>query len=186
MVSACGGGEESAIDAALPADAGPCSEVVSDPVDVAGKHINPDAGMLTWPTNPPSSGNHYGQWYKWARVYTTPVPRENYVHNLEHGGVVFSYNCPSGCADEVAKLESLARSLPKDPACTDPIPARWLVTPDPLLPEGVVVAAAAWGSTYTAKCVDARTLKNFWDQHFARKPFSAPENFCSEGQLPKE
>lgn len=186
LLPACDGGGAATVDAAPLPDAGPCGEVVSDPPDVKGTHIKRDAGMLTWPTNPPSSGDHYGQWYKWSRVYTDPVPRENYVHNLEHGGIVLAYNCPTGCADEIAKLESFARALPKDPGCADPITARWIVTPDPLLPEDVKVAAAAWGFTYTAKCVDERTLRNFWDNHFARKPFTAPENFCTEGQLPKE
>jgi hypothetical protein len=41
-------------------------------------------------------------------VHTEPVPRELQVHNLEDGGVVIQYNCPSGCEDLVARLRAIA------------------------------------------------------------------------------
>ncbi len=34
------------------------------------------------------------------------------MHNLEHGGVVFLYNCPLGCEDEIADLQSVMEARP--------------------------------------------------------------------------
>ena len=134
---------------------------------------------IEYASNPPSFGGHYPVWYKWARVYDEPVPRPFYVHNLEHGGVVFLYSCDPPCPDIVGKLESVARGLRQDPLCSPQINARWLVTPDPLLPLGVKVAASAWGFTYTSTCVGPQ-LAIFANKHIA----NGPEDLCGDGALP--
>lgn len=64
--------------------------------------------------------------------------------------------------------------------CTDPEPLmkeQTMVSPsDPLLPDGVQVAAVAWNHAYTASCYDPY-VETFAREHYAK----APENFCSEG-----
>jgi hypothetical protein len=107
------------------------------------------------------------------------VPRGYYVHDLEHGAIVFTYNCgAAGCPDIVAALHQAADSLPDDPLCTsagEGIRVRMVITPDPLL--DVVVAAAAWGWTYKAACVDLPSLEAFAAAHYGQ----GPEDFCTNG-----
>ena len=50
-------------------------------------------------SSPPSSGPHFGSIAGWV-IHEDPVPAELFVHNLEDGGVVLTYDCPDGC-DEV-------------------------------------------------------------------------------------
>jgi hypothetical protein len=131
---------------------------------------------IQWDSNPPSSGAHYPIWAAF-QAYTTPVPRGFYVHDLEHGAVVFLYNCgDAGCADVALALQAISDSLPDDPLCAGQgARVRTVITPDPLL--DVPVAAAAWGWTYKAECVDAPTLKQFAADHYGH----GPETLCAPG-----
>ena len=138
-----------------------------------GIHV-PICSYIQWPTNPPTSGEHYPIWGAY-RSYDTPVPRGFYVHDMEHGGIVIAYNCQSGCAAEVANLEAWLAARPADPACIAPVRARIVVTPDPLL--DVRFAAAAWGFSLKSDCFDLDALGSFIDAHYAM----APENFCDDG-----
>jgi len=162
-------------------------EAEPDPCDVEvrsfelepGRHFPPGTA-LTWSSNPPATGSHYGIWARWGRTYPEPVPRGHWVHNLEHGGVVLLHRCPDGCPDDVAAIEAVVAELPVDPLCAPARPTRTLITPDPELPPDIRIAAAAWGWTYTATCVDATSLRAFIDEHYA----DAPENTCAEGGYP--
>ena len=98
------------------------------------------------------------------------------MHNLEHGGVVVLYNCPDGCPDVVDQLLEVARAAPADPTCAAPVTKRILVAPDPLLPDGVQIAAVAWNTFYTASCFDSY-LQTFVDTHFRH----GPEDTCADG-----
>ena len=42
-------------------------------------------------TTPPTSGRHWNGWVQ-CGFYTSPVPDERIVHNMEHGNIVVSYN----------------------------------------------------------------------------------------------
>src|SRR5438105_14857462 len=66
-------------------------------------HINPPA-TISYRDNPPASGNHYPVPAPWG---VSTVQREQWVHNLEHGGIVLVYNCPAGCDADVQKLIAL-------------------------------------------------------------------------------
>jgi hypothetical protein len=52
---------------------------------------------------------------------------------------------------------------------------RIILAPRPAL--DVPVAAAAWGFTYKAECVDAPSLAQFITDHYAK----TAENFCAAG-----
>jgi hypothetical protein len=141
---------------------GPCNVVVTHQTPLqAASHV--DQGTeLTWPSNPPSSGAHYPTHASWAMEYPIVIPRGNYLHNEEHGGVVLLYNCPTGCTDVADGLAAIGQALPQDPACAaEGVNAKWLVTSDPYLPGSVQVAAAAWGWTFTASCLDAGRVTAF-------------------------
>ena len=52
--------------------------------------------------SPPVFGDHYPTWAAF-QTYEYPVPLGYLVHSLEHGAVVVFYDCPEGCAEEVAE-----------------------------------------------------------------------------------
>jgi hypothetical protein len=172
LLAACGEGFPAA-------DASPCNPVTIFTDPVSSPHI-PITDTPTYQTNPPSSGPHYPIWTRWSRIYGQPIPHGYSVHNHEHGGVSILYNCPTGCPEVEAQLASLVASLPVDPTCSAPRTGRWLVTPDPLLPAGVTVAAGSWSAIYTASCVDVPTLTRFYTLHVGQ----GPEDTCAEGQYP--
>lgn len=161
-------------------DAGACGVTTRFVAVSSAQHV--DQGTpIDYPTNPPCGGNHYPVWATWG-VHDEQVPKGNFVHNLEHGGVAFFYRCAShaACPDLAAKVEALAASLPQDPTCSGQVPAvknRVLVLPLPDLPEGVQVAAAAWQYTLVARCLDEGALRDFYLAHFGR----ATENICADG-----
>jgi hypothetical protein len=172
--SGTGGTGGGAADGGGDADGGMSCEtaVVAYPT-LASPHVA-ICSPVDYPSNPPTSGPHYPIWAAY-QTYTTPVPRGFYVHDEEHGGVVILYNCPSGCDADLATLATWLDARPADPACTPPVRARIVVTPDPLIPTRF--AAAAWGWALTSQCVDLGALGPFIDAHYAM----APENFCSDG-----
>ncbi len=134
---------------------------------------------LKFGTNPPSSGNHYGVWAAF-KTYDKPIPRGFWVHSMEHGAVVLLYNCPEGCAGEVAELQGMIDAFPADPLCTDPSwpQKRLILVEDPAL--DVKFAAAAWGATLRSSCLDEAT-KEALDAFMLNNYAKAPENFCNPG-----
>ena len=67
----------------------------------AGQHIDEGSDPGPFNSNPPTSGRHYGQEYD-AGFYNENSPEaqadypEGYLgHNLEHGYIIFWYNCDS-------------------------------------------------------------------------------------------
>jgi hypothetical protein len=130
---------------------------------------------LDYPDNPPIGGDHYSVWAAF-QSYSFAVPRGFWVHDLEHGAVVFSYNCPDGCVDEVAAVQALIDALPSDPLCEGMgVPRRVVLTPDPLL--DVRWGLSAWGHTLRADCVDAERFQQFYLNHFGL----GPERLCNPG-----
>lgn len=177
---------------------GPCNAIEDTPPLQPGVHVEIGTDITTWDSNPPSSGQHYPIWAAY-QAYSTPVPRGYYVHDLEHGGVVLVYNCAIGdagqevpldtsdggdagagpCPSVAAELQAIIDAFPSDPKC-DPAAGdprvRFVLTPDPLL--DVPVAAAAWGWTYKADCVDPATLSQFAKNHYDQ----GTEEICVNGQ----
>lgn len=82
--------------------------------------------------NPPLGGDHCPVWLN-CRVFDSPQPKCNWIHNLEHGALVMTYNCAgAGCDTLVQQLKDYQATH------TDA-----LVTPDPELTQ--VVAVMVWG-----------------------------------------
>lgn len=106
---------------------------------------------INYSDNPPMGGDHASCWAKFG-VHTSAVPEARWVHNLEHGAVVFLYNCPDGCAAEVDALEAMARER-----------AFALVTPNARLPTRF--ALVAWGVRLLSECLDRDAFERFYEQH---------------------
>jgi hypothetical protein len=155
-----------------------CPVTIDSPPVQPGVHVLDPKAVVQWDSNPPSSGQHYVYWAAFQE-YSYPVSRLYYVHDLEHGAIVFLYKCgDAGCPDIVQGLRAASDAIPDDPLCAadgEGIRVRTVITPDPLI--DVPVAAAAWGWTYTADCLDLPTLKQFALDHYGM----GPESLCSQG-----
>ncbi len=161
------------LDGPLRLDAA-CAITLDSPPLTPAAH-GPVGTVIDYPTNPPSSGAHYPYWAAFT-AYDHPVPRPYYVHDLEHGAVVFLYKCDGACPDVVDTLRKAMAAIPDDADCTGSgVRVRALIVPDPEL--DVPVAAAAWGWIYRAECADLRTLTDFALNHYAQ----GPENVCGDG-----
>jgi hypothetical protein len=172
--SATGGaaGTEVVDAGGAPSEAGAqgCNPVVAAHPDEGNLH-EAICAPLVYHTNPPSSGNHYPIWGVY-KSYTKNFPPGFWVHNLEHGAVVITYNCNDGCAAEVAQAQALINSLPPDPDCPN---HRLVMLPDPDL--DVRFAASAWGFTLKASCFDRAAFAKFISDHYGH----GLELVCDDG-----
>jgi len=153
---------------------GSCGGLLTIEKGTGADHVD-QGSTIEWTNNPPASGPHFPLWAAWDRTYTE-LPRGNYVHNAEHGGVILLYHCDGGCPDVVDALVGVARAMAPDTACGAPITKRVIVTGDPLLPAGVQVAAVAWNHAYTASCFDDYVAQ-FAAEHYGE----GPEDTCANG-----
>jgi plasmid stabilization system protein ParE len=135
-------------------------------------HVS-EGAPISYAHNPPASGPHYPVWLRYEE-YGAAQARGYWVHNLEHGAVVFLYRIDAPAA-AVSALRDVFRTLADDPACGHP---RALMTPDPAMPRPVAVVAADW--ILEGDTVDAQAIRDFVAQHRNR----APENICQDGARP--
>lgn len=162
--------------ASAPLGAAPaCTAEVKEHADEGNLHV-PLCSQLQFGSNPPASGNHYAPPY-WAayRTYAAPVPAGFLVHDLEHGAVVIGYNCPEGCAEEVARAQAWINGLGQDPICPGS-PHKIILAPNPQL--DVRWAAAAWAWTWKASCPDTASLGAFFRAHYGK---TAEAGVCGGG-----
>jgi hypothetical protein len=169
---------DTGVDAVQDADGGGCNVRLAMPVVLPSPHV-PDGTAVSYDSNPPSSGPHYPEWANFQE-FASPVADGYLVHSLEHGAVLLLYNCNAdggggACPDVVAALRAVRDAVPDDPLCDPSLRVRIVLAPRPA--NDVAVAAAAWGNTYRADCVDAPSLARFIADHYAQ----APENFCTPG-----
>jgi uncharacterized protein DUF3105 len=131
---------------------------------------------VSYDTNPPSGGAHYAIWPAF-QTYDFPLPAGVLVHALEHGAIVFWYNCPEGCPDEVAEVEAFIAAEPADPLCVGtPAARRAVLVPYPEL--ATRWAASSWGYALTADCFDPEAFGAFYTDHYGR----GRESLCNAGQ----
>jgi hypothetical protein len=115
-------------------------------------------GTVNYPQTPPVGGPHNAAWLN-CGIYTTPVPKENAVHSLEHGAVWITYR-PGLAADQINRLTALVRGKPY----TMLSPYEGLPTP---------IAASAWGKQLTVTDASDSRLATFI-RDYAQSP-QAPE-----------
>ena len=155
----------------------PCNAVEQQRAIEGFDHV-PICSPVTYASNPPSSGNHYPIWSAYE-AYPFAVPEGYWVHDLEHGAVVFSYNCPDGCDADVGAAQATIDALPDDPLC-DPANGdarvRMTLTPDPNVTARF--AASAWGWTLRADCFDPVAFGAFVQVHYG----NGREVICAQGE----
>ncbi|MFM2416096.1 MAG: hypothetical protein RL385_819 [Pseudomonadota bacterium] len=138
-------------DAGLCTACGACEERVAVG---SARHV---AGDMRYTDLPPAGGDH-DQCWKAFGAYASEVPDERWVHNLEHGGVVFLHNC-ADCAADAEAMVAFAEGHPMA-----------LATPYAALPSRFAVVA--WGVRLVSDCFDQSAFEAFYAAHVDHAPES--------------
>ena len=135
--------------------------------DLGQKHIQQGAKHDAYNSSPASSGPHYADTSaptQWG-VYTTEVPEEIYIHNLEHGGIIVTYSPKLLSVEEVKKLQDLF-ALPYE--SKDFRPAKFIVMPRAKNTKAIQLAA--WRYTLELDSYDEAKIKKFYSQRAGKAP----------------
>jgi hypothetical protein len=137
-------------------------------------HIDPST-QWTYKFYPPTSGPHY------SVAGSAPVPwgtvdtlvEGQFVHNLEHGGIVILYNCPSGsdCTSLKDSLTNYVQKLaPLEPTYNE---AKIIMTP---YSHGMQkkVALVAWHYIEFLDSYDQTAITQFYENHVDHGPEAVP------------
>ena len=132
--------------------------------------------MVTWTSNPPTSGPHYPVWAAYDQHYED-LARGYWLHDLEHGAVVYAYRCDAGCPDVAAQLDAIVKtSRPTGPAPRRSTSAR-SSSPIRCCRTTTRSTRSRGASSTAAQCADPATLEEFYYDHAA----SGPEDTCGDG-----
>ncbi|WP_199339862.1 DUF3105 domain-containing protein [Nostoc sp. FACHB-892] len=135
--------------------------------DLGQEHVEIGTSVI-YNSNPPTSGPHYPYPAAWG-IYKEPPADGFLVHNLEHGGVIISYNPKQIKDQELTQLRQQARSL-------SDFNARVILTPRQNL--DTAIALTAWNYLQELDRYNSTAVKVFYDTHIVRGPE------CQEGLCP--
>lgn len=135
------------------------------PPSGAGDHIADDVDPGDYNSNPPTSGHHYAKWLD-AGFYDSnsyKYPQGHLVHNLEHGYIIFWYNCKTlsdtACADMKTQIKAVMTAA-----------ENFKVIAYPWDSIDVPVVMTSWGYKLPFKTFDVQLARTFIDQHRNRAP----------------
>ena len=132
----------------------------------AGRYTGPGSGIgdhiaegtpIAYPSYPPTYGPHWFVPATWG-YHSEVVPDERAVHNLEHGGVVASYNNIPPAS--LAALQALLTTYPKDKYGE----VKLLIRPYDKIAPGTI-ALTAWNWIDELPAYDEARVRAFLDAH---------------------
>ena len=132
-------------------------------------HIDPST-TWSYKNYPPTSGPHYGQPDGPASWQTDAPMREGtFIHNMEHGGIVIAYDCPSGsdCTTLRNQLDNFVQNLvPAEPTFSE---YKIVMTP---YARGMThkVALLAWHYVEWLDGYDQAAITTFYEAHVDKGP----------------
>jgi hypothetical protein len=190
FLAGCGGGRSPAVYIVLSdGGTGDPSECVNTielvPLETR-RHIPVDTVPI-YAASIPTSGEHYGDHLARWRFHRQIVPRGYWVHNLEHGGVVFLYRdgASSGIVDALARVYE---RIPVDPPCShgrvlvvedSELTTEWAVTVSG--PENPSPPPLGNGYVIRADCIKSeQALVDFAIEHRNK----SAETLCTDGDYP--
>jgi Protein of unknown function (DUF3105) len=136
-----------------------------------GVHISPPQ-KGHWATDPPTSGEHYSLFgtapAPWG-YHDETLPPEDWVHNLEHGGIAILYNCPSGCSGDQAAIRHFVDGAPAEDKTNE---VKLIATPFAV--PGHPFALVAWGWRLYLDAWDPKLAKRFYEAHADQAPELVP------------
>jgi hypothetical protein len=118
---------------------------------------------------PPAGGDHFVCWAVWG-AHQRAVVTERWVHNLEHGGVVFLYGCDPEEDEECKQARTFFDAFAQEHAFGFSTPKE----ADKAMKTRF--AALAWGYRLETDCFDEAAFRAFFDAHVNR----APESFATD------
>lgn len=121
-----------------------------------GEHL-PVGQPITYASLPPTSGPHWVSPATWG-YHSEPVEDASAVHNLEHGGVVASFNDIP--AADLAALRAILTSYPKDRYGQ----VKLLIRPYSKIAPGTIVLTA-WNWIEELPRFDEARVRAFMDAH---------------------
>jgi hypothetical protein len=160
------GGDDSS--ASGPTQTGDCTTETFDAQEAA--HVEELPADYEYNSIPATSGLHSPVTAIW-NLYDQPVPQINYVHNLEHGGMIVQYGSDAS-AEDIASLASWYQQDPRG-LIVAPI-AEELEEEDPTLAGQIVVTS--WTHMMRCGSFDEEALADFSDD-FRGPQGDAPEKF---------
>ena len=133
-----------------------------------GVHL-PDGSTLPQKNDPPSSGPHYAA----RAIYglaTTPVAVGNWVHALEHGGVVVLYKCgdEADCSAKGLELRTALWDRLKIGRFNE---RKMVITPYQEMDKPIT--AIAWGRILPQDTLDADAIVKFYERYLDKGPENA-------------
>lgn len=135
-------------------------------IPIVGRdHVPEGTRVASYNSNPPTSGNHWPSPADWG-IYLSPLPDEQLVHNLEHGGIWISYKDLDN--DAITKLGTLAKKYPQAVIIT------------PRAQNESKIALASWGRIDTFDVLDIERIEKFIKSNIN----NSPESLASLEQAP--
>jgi len=139
-------------------------ETLGEEIPIEGRtHVAEGSDIIYKNSNPPTSGNHWPQPAQWG-FYLSPLPDEQLVHNLEHGGIWISYNDID--EETKSKLGVIASKYPL------------AVISAPRPENDDKIAVASWGKLLKLDSLDEELIEKFIKSNINK----APEPLASLGQ----
>jgi hypothetical protein len=142
--------------------------------DEGQAHVDPSTSP-TYKSYPPASGPHYSAQgiapVAWQTI--AALQEGQYIHNLEHGGIVILYNCPSGadCTTLKNSLENYVKNLaPIEPTYNE---VKVVLSP---YSHGMEkkVALVAWGYIRFLDSYDQNAITQFYENHVNKGKEAVP------------
>jgi hypothetical protein len=142
--------------------------------DEGRTHVDPST-TPTYKSYPPASGPHFSVQglapVPWQTIAT--LQEGQYIHNLEHGGIVILYDCPSGadCTTLKNSLENYVKTLaPVEPQFKE---IKVVLSP---YSKGMrkKVALVAWDYIEFLDGYDQAELTRFYENHVNQGPEQIP------------
>jgi hypothetical protein len=152
----------------------PVAQDVGQVVPSEGQQHVQAGTQVTYQHQPPTSGSHYSQAgvapVAWQTIGT--LQPEVWVHNLEHGGIVVLYNCPSGCDDLQKQLTTYVNSIvPAEPQYGE---YKIILSPYSQGMGTHKVALLAWDRIEFLDGYDQAKITQFYESHADKGPERIP------------
>lgn len=147
--------EETQVAEGVATEEAGCTDLEQPQLEEGREHL-PDGTPIEYSTNPPTSGNHYGNPSN-AGFFDDPVAPGALVHNLEHGQIVLWYrpDAPETVTQAIESYVSGERIA-------------LIATPYEQVPAGANFSISAWGAMQSCEQFSAEVVDAFRERFQGR------------------